>query len=351
MSARGRAAGPARAEETSTGEAGTGGEISTAGDKPGPGEKPGERLRLQSILVGRVSSEVSFYTHSGHRGHADHRGAQRVNLHRRPLPSTRVRGERRHRGHCLAPLARGAPRRPPGGGLQDRVPSARRQWELLQRARLPGLRRRRTQLRPLPEERHPARRLLLGATTRGAAHTVRLFSRVTLTHYSATVLINRDTLMAVVADAIIEDGDLQRHPDVRGVANTIPVGASLLHQANAARLNERPLEQLPLSRYRFAVTGRVAHRFSASTLRLRSCTADTASPPLRPTSDRSRRGAARVVLVHARLHLQTRLRRAAPGNVPTPHLLRPHRRRWDEHPTAAVPSRRPHAEPRRGRCQ
>ena len=37
---------------------------------------------------------------------------------------------------------------------------------------------------------------------------------------------------------------------------------------NAARLPERVLEQLPTSRNRFSMSGRLAHRFQSSTLRL-----------------------------------------------------------------------------------
>jgi hypothetical protein len=50
------------------------------------------------------------------------------------------------------------------------------------------------------------------------------------------------------------------------VALTVPNGASIAW-VTANRLPERPLEQLPLERRRFALTGRLAHRFDSSTLR------------------------------------------------------------------------------------
>ncbi len=51
------------------------------------------------------------------------------------------------------------------------------------------------------------------------------------------------------------------------VSANIPLGASAAW-VNENRLPERPLEQLPLERHRFALTGRYAHRFDGSTLRL-----------------------------------------------------------------------------------
>jgi hypothetical protein len=50
------------------------------------------------------------------------------------------------------------------------------------------------------------------------------------------------------------------------VASNVPKGATLDY-VTSHRLYERPLEQLPLSRRRFAATGRMAHRFESSTLR------------------------------------------------------------------------------------
>jgi hypothetical protein len=87
-----------------------------------------------------------------------------------------------------------------------------------------------------------------------------------------TQVIDRATVLSVAADAVIENGD-QSKPYryipmfTPGVAAQAPVGATIAW-VNENRLPERPLEQLPLSRQRFAVTGRLGHRFSTSTLRL-----------------------------------------------------------------------------------
>jgi hypothetical protein len=85
-------------------------------------------------------------------------------------------------------------------------------------------------------------------------------------------VINGASLASLVADVVIENGDQSKpyryipmfSPTVAG---TVAKGASI-DWVNANRLPERPLEQLPLSRDRFALTARFAHRFEASTLRL-----------------------------------------------------------------------------------
>jgi hypothetical protein len=85
-------------------------------------------------------------------------------------------------------------------------------------------------------------------------------------------VVDRATLASVTADLILENGDQSKvyryipmfSPSVAaGVQN----GASI-DWVNANRLPEKPLEQLPLERHRFAVTGRYAHRYDGSTLRL-----------------------------------------------------------------------------------
>jgi len=85
-------------------------------------------------------------------------------------------------------------------------------------------------------------------------------------------VVDKATLASVSTDLIIENGDQSKPyryipmfaPDV---APQVPNGASI-DSVNAHRLPERPLEQLPLSRKRFALTGRYAHRLDDSTLRL-----------------------------------------------------------------------------------
>jgi hypothetical protein len=85
-------------------------------------------------------------------------------------------------------------------------------------------------------------------------------------------VVDRASLASVSADLIIENGDQSKPyryipmfaPDV---ASQVPNGASI-DAVNAHRLPERPLEQLPLERHRFALTARYAHRYESSTLRL-----------------------------------------------------------------------------------
>jgi hypothetical protein len=85
-------------------------------------------------------------------------------------------------------------------------------------------------------------------------------------------VIDRDSLASVSADLIIENGDQSKvyryiAMFAPSVAETVPAGASI-DFVNANRLPERPLEQLPLSRTRFAATGRYARRLEDSTFRL-----------------------------------------------------------------------------------
>ena len=83
--------------------------------------------------------------------------------------------------------------------------------------------------------------------------------------------LDRATLATLVADAVFEQGDQSKtYRYVRmflpGTADSIPVGATI-DLVNERRYFQRPREQLPLSRERFALTGRVAHRFTSSTIR------------------------------------------------------------------------------------
>ena len=85
-------------------------------------------------------------------------------------------------------------------------------------------------------------------------------------------VVNRDTLASVTFDLIIENGDQSKPYRYiamfsPSVAPNVKAGASI-DFVNANRLPEKPLEALPLSRDRLAVTGGIAHRFNGSTLRL-----------------------------------------------------------------------------------
>lgn len=88
----------------------------------------------------------------------------------------------------------------------------------------------------------------------------------------ATLVLDRSTLLTAVLDAVVERGN-QAKPYryvpmfEPGVGASVPVGASI-ELVRSLMTHERPLERLPLSRERFSLTGRLAHRFSASTFRL-----------------------------------------------------------------------------------
>ncbi len=85
-------------------------------------------------------------------------------------------------------------------------------------------------------------------------------------------VVDRSTLASITGDVIVENGNQSKPYRYipmfsPSIAPTIPNGASIA-LVDQLRLPERPLEQLPLSRTRFALTGRYAHRFAGSTLRL-----------------------------------------------------------------------------------
>ncbi len=87
-----------------------------------------------------------------------------------------------------------------------------------------------------------------------------------------TQVINRATVGSLSADLVLDNGDQSKPyryiPMFSStVASNVPLGATI-DWVTANRLPERPLEQLPLSRQRYAITGRLGHRFDTSTLRL-----------------------------------------------------------------------------------
>lgn len=102
-----------------------------------------------------------------------------------------------------------------------------------------------------------------------------VFSRILQTSsvsIGLTQVINRSTVGSLAVDAGFESGDQSkpyRYIPVFSAteAPNIPNGASIAY-VNANRLAERPAEQLPLARDHFSLTGRIAHRFDGSTLRL-----------------------------------------------------------------------------------
>jgi Protein of unknown function (DUF3570) len=124
-------------------------------------------------------------------------------------------------------------------------------------------------------------------------------------------VVDRRSLASITGDVIIENGDQSKpyryvpmfSPEV---APLMPKGASI-DLVNRVRLDEKPAEQLPLSRRRLAVTGRYAHRLDSSTLRLEERLYDDSWGLIASTSDvrwifdLGRRFA---IWPHARFHLQ-----------------------------------------------
>jgi hypothetical protein len=87
---------------------------------------------------------------------------------------------------------------------------------------------------------------------------------------SLTFILSRSALATVVGDAIFDSGDDSkpyRYIPLFAPGTAVPQGASV-DLVNALRTSARPLEQLPLSRQRYALTGRLAYRFGLATLRL-----------------------------------------------------------------------------------
>jgi len=102
-----------------------------------------------------------------------------------------------------------------------------------------------------------------------------VFSRIinrTSFNFGVTQVIGKATVGALVFDLGIENGDSSkpyRYVPMfsADVAATAPLGASA-SWVTANRVPERPLEQVPLSKRRIAITGRLAHRFESSTFKL-----------------------------------------------------------------------------------
>jgi hypothetical protein len=87
----------------------------------------------------------------------------------------------------------------------------------------------------------------------------------------ATFVVDRSTIAAVAVDGIFERGYLAKPYRyiplfAPGVAATVQAGASVA-EVNALRLDLRPVDALPNARDRYALGGRIAHRFEWSTVR------------------------------------------------------------------------------------
>jgi hypothetical protein len=143
----------------------------------------------------------------------------------------------------------------------------------------------------------------------------RVYSHTLLQHTfdaGVTLTLNRAAVLSLVGDLMIERGDQSKPyryipmfaPDV---ARTIEKGESI-NEVNAKRLPERPLEQLPLSRERYALSARFGYRFAHATLRIdERIYTDTwqlhaSTSELRYYADLSRRT---MIWPHFRFHAQS----------------------------------------------
>jgi len=85
-----------------------------------------------------------------------------------------------------------------------------------------------------------------------------------------TFVLGPTTLASLVGDAVFEGGDSSkpyRYVPLFAPGTSVPRGASI-DLVNARRVSARPLEQLPLSRQRYALTARLARRYHLATLRV-----------------------------------------------------------------------------------
>jgi hypothetical protein len=87
----------------------------------------------------------------------------------------------------------------------------------------------------------------------------------------ATFVVDRGTIASISMDAIFERGYLAKPYRyiplfAPGVAAEVGPGASTA-RVNRLRIDQRPVDAVPNARDRFALTGRIAHRFDGSTIR------------------------------------------------------------------------------------
>jgi hypothetical protein len=84
------------------------------------------------------------------------------------------------------------------------------------------------------------------------------------------LVVSPTTVLSLIGDMIFENGDQSkpyRYIPLFAPGTSVPRGASIA-VVNDLRVSARPLEQLPLSRERYAMTTRLAHRYAHATLRL-----------------------------------------------------------------------------------
>jgi hypothetical protein len=131
----------------------------------------------------------------------------------------------------------------------------------------------------------------------------------------ATIVVDRATILNVAIDGIFERGYLAKPYRyvplfAPGVGSSLPEGASV-ELVNQRRLDMRPADALPDARDRFALSGKLAHRFDAPvTLRIEergyrdSWGLLASTTDARVTVDASRR---LMLWPHARLHAQRQI--------------------------------------------
>jgi hypothetical protein len=95
---------------------------------------------------------------------------------------------------------------------------------------------------------------------------------VTNLQVGLTMVLGRSTIASVQVDGSFERGYLSKPYRyvplfAPGEGASIPAGASV-DEVNQRRLDLRPIERLPAARDRYALSGHLAHRFEAATLRL-----------------------------------------------------------------------------------
>lgn len=125
-----------------------------------------------------------------------------------------------------------------------------------------------------------------------------------------TLVLSPTTVASFIGDVILESGDQSkpyRYIPLFSAGTNVPRGASV-DLVNSLRVSARPLEQLPLSRQRYAITMRAARRYHLATLRLdERLYADSWSMKATTTDARYLFDLSRRVELgpHVRLHAQT----------------------------------------------
>jgi hypothetical protein len=85
-----------------------------------------------------------------------------------------------------------------------------------------------------------------------------------------SLVVSPSTVVSVIGDAVFDRGDESkpyRYIPLFAPDTPVPRGAPI-DLVNSLRVSARPLEQLPLSKQRYAGTVRLAHRYHLATLRV-----------------------------------------------------------------------------------